>query len=145
MEGLKASLSAELIALAESQVVQLKRDAAINALTDAARTATAGGVVGVVLRSSDYNRVRKPESAVLPPPPPGTKTKVKMSTSWGARSSAGTPLPTSGPLSAPPAPAAAEAADTAEPVVAETPSLAPLDPTSLIAGKARDVLAGLRG
>jgi hypothetical protein len=147
MDGLKAALSAELIGLAENQVVQLKRDSAINALTDEARSVTSGGIVGVVLRSSDYNRIRKPESAVLPPPPPGTKPKVKMSTSWGGRSASGAPVPASGPLSAPPVPAAAAAAEatpSAEPV-AEAAALAPLDPASLVAAKARDVLAGLRG
>ncbi|MBM3547427.1 MAG: hypothetical protein FJX54_10765, partial [Alphaproteobacteria bacterium] len=95
MDGLKAALSAELIGLAQSQVVQLKRDAAINALTQAAQSVTGGSVAGVVMRSSDYNRIRKPESAVLPPPPPGTKPQVKMSTSWGGRGAGAAPAPTS--------------------------------------------------
>jgi hypothetical protein len=148
MDALKQSLGMELVKLAESQVVQVKRDAAINALSDAARAITGGGIVGVILRSSDYHRLKKPESAIAKAPAGGGggKPKMKLSTSWGAKpyqdvgAAPATPAAT-GPLSTPPAPAAEAPAEAAAPA----PELKPLDPQSLVAAKARDVLAGLRG
>lgn len=145
MESLKATLSAKLITLAESQVVQVKRDAAIAALTDAARAVTGGGIIGVILRSSDYQRVRKSESAVVEAPP-GAKPRMKMSTSWGPQSAASAVAPATGPLSTPPVAVAAAPAEAVvhEPAVPEAPMMK-LDPASLVAARARDVLAGLRG
>lgn len=145
MEPLKQSLGLELVKLAESQVVQVKRDTAITALSDAARAITGGGIVGVILRSSDYHRLKKPESAVAKPPSGGAKPQIKMSTSWGAKpyqdvgAAPAAPAAT-GPLSTPPAPVAETPAEPAAP----EPELKPLDPTSLVASKARDMLAGLR-
>ncbi len=148
MESLKMSLGGELVKLAESQVVQVKRDAAINALSDAARAVTGGGIVGVILRSSDYHRLKKPESAMAKPAAgdgAGGKPKIKLSTSWGAKPyqdvAAAAPAAT-GPLSAPPAAPAEPAAEAAAPA---EEAQKPLDPQSLVAAKARDVLAGLRG
>jgi hypothetical protein len=146
MDSLKASLGAELVKLAESEVVQVKRDTAISALSDAARLITNGGIVGVILRSSDYHRVKKPESEISKSPQPaGAKPRVKMSTSWGAKpyqQVAAAPPPETGPLSAPPVVAAT--APAAEPAAPELPTI-PMDPASLVANKARDMLAGLRG
>jgi hypothetical protein len=146
MDSLKATLSQELVKLAESQVVQMKRDAAISALTDAARIVTNGGIVGIILRSSDYNRLKKPDSVVVPVAPAGAKPRIKMSTTWGAKPfqemAAPAPTPATGPLSAPPAPVAQPAAEAAEP---EKPPPGPIDAKSLVAERARDVLAGLRG
>lgn len=146
MDSLKASLGAELIKLAESQVVQVKRDTAISALTDAARLITHGGIVGVILRSSDYHRIKKPESEISKSPPAaGAKPKIRMSTSWGAKPNAvAAPVPESGPLSAPPATVTAAEAP-AEAAPAPEPPTIQMDPASLVANKARDMLAGLRG
>lgn len=149
MESLKVSLGAELVKLAQSQVVQVKRDAAITALSDAARAITGGGIVGVILRSSDYHRLKKPESAIAKAQanPDGTKPKMKLSTSWGAKpyqDVAAAPAAATGPLSAPPPAPSEEPAEGTAPAPAAEP-LKPLDPQSLVASKARDVLAGLRG
>ena len=148
MESLKMSLGGELVKLAESQVVQVKRDAASNALSDAARAVTGGGIVGVILRSSDYHRLKKPESAIAKAQANrdgSTKPKMKLSTSWGAKpyqDVAASPPSATGPLSTPP-PAPTETPEEAAAPAPEPPK--PLDPQSLVAAKARDVLAGLRG
>ncbi len=148
MDALKAALSQELIKLAEGRVVQVKRDDAITALSDAARLTTQGGIAGVILRTSDYHRLKKPDSAIVKSPDPNAKPKMKMSTSWGTRpyqdladaSAADTPTappPTSGPL----APAPTEVAQPP----AEEPPKQVIDAASLVAQKARNVLDGLRG
>lgn len=147
MENLKAALSAELVKMAEGRVVQVKRDDAMSALSDAARAVTNGGIVGVILRTSDYHRLRKPESAIKKAPEGAEiKPKLKMSTSWGAKPyqdiAAGNAA--AAQASAPAAEAAAAPAQQAAPVE-ETPPPPPVDAASLVADKARDVLAGLRG
>ena len=148
MDALKAALSQELVKLAEGRVVQVKRDDAITALSDAARLTTEGGIVGVILRTSDYHRLKKPESAIVKSADPNAKPKMKMSTSWGtkpyqdlaaasAADAPAAPPPTSGPLA--PAPP-----EVAEPP-AEEPPKQMIDAASLVAQKARNVLDGLRG
>ncbi len=148
MDALKAALSQELVKLAEGRVIQVKRDDAITALSDAARLTTQGGIVGVILRTSDYHRLRKPESAVVKPADPSAKPKIRMSTSWGTKPyqdvaaaavaeppAAPPPVPATGPLAEAPMPADA----------AEAPAKPAVDAASLVAAKARNVLDGLRG
>ena len=68
-----------------------------------------------------------------------------MSTSWGAKPNAAVaPVPETGPLSAPPA-AVAVAEAPAEPAPEPELPTIQMDPASLVANKARDMLAGLRG
>jgi hypothetical protein len=147
MESLKAGLSAELVKMAEGQVVQVKRDDAITALSEAARAISGGGVVGVILRSSDYHRLKKPDSAVVATPPAGgARPKVKLTTSWGAKAyqDVAAAQPAEAPADQAPAAAWLPAAD-APAAPAESPPPQPVDPKSLVAERARDVLAGLRG
>lgn len=149
MDALKAALSQELVKLAEGRVVQVKRDDAITALSDAARLTTQGGIVGVILRTSDYHRLRKPESAIVKPTDPNAKPKMKMSTSWGAKpyqdlAAISSAEPAAAPPAAPaPAPVPASAEADAPP--AEEPPKPAVDAASLVAAKARNVLDGLRG
>lgn len=150
MDALKAALSQELVKLAEGRVVQVKRDDAITALSDAARLTTQGGIVGVILRTSDYHRLKKPESAIVKPADPNAKPKMKMSTSWGAKpyqdlAAVTAAEPPAAPAAAAPAPAPAPApAEAAAPPAEEAPKPA-VDAASLVAAKARNVLDGLRG
>ena len=152
MNELKAALSQELVKLAEGRVVQVKRDDAIIALSDAARLITHGGIVGVILRTSDYQRLKKPESAILKPTDPNAKPKMKMSTSWGtkpyqelvAASAVVSGAAAAPPGAAPPA-AAPEAPAAADTPPAEEPPKPMADKNSLVAEKARNVLDGLRG
>ena len=149
MDALKTALSQELVKLAEGRVIQVKREDATTALSDAARQVTSGGIVGVILRTSDYHRLRKPESAIVKPADSNAKPKMKMSTSWGAKPyqdlaaiSAAEPA-AAPPAAAAPAPAPAPA-EAAEAPVEEPPK--PLaDAASMVAAKARNVLDGLRG
>src|SRR6185436_19560259 len=116
------------------------------------RLVSGGGIVGVILRTSDYHRLRKPESAMATTPPAGGKPKVKMSTSWGAKPYQEVAAAAS-PIAAPPppagtetaSPAAAMPADLAELGAPESAKPKPADANSMVAERAKNVLDGLRG
>jgi preprotein translocase subunit YajC len=151
MDTLKATLSTELVTLAEGRMVQVRREEAISALSKAANRVTTGGVVGIILRTSDYHRLRKPESAVTPAAAGSGPPKVKMSTSWGPKPyqeivAAGPEVAAdAGPTSAP-AEASQVHAEAMSDAPGGPPQTAEAGPAPAIATqKVRDVLAGLRG
>jgi hypothetical protein len=159
IDALKTTLSNELVRLAKGSIVQVRREEAIAALSEAAQSVSGGAIVGVILRGSDYIRLNKPASAVpTEAPPEGQKARVKMSTSWGAKAhsdlSAGAAIVAAaqaeGPMAVPPmgvTPAAGSAggAGNADSEDAPTAPAGPRPIGGIGTETARDLLAGIRG